>query len=121
MTGRHLGPKSAVAALEELFLGDGASRDGRVREGITLVLIDELDLLLTRKQKVRRPECSSKWSEAVAETHLACKLKAGWVWCSTRQPCVMPDAGCNSMAPGVLPMPACHVSRLIRHMHMCIS
>ena len=47
-----MGPKSAVAALEELFLGAGASRDGRAREGITLVLIDEMDLLLTRKQKV---------------------------------------------------------------------
>ena len=53
MTGRHLGRKSAVAALEELLLGGGAPRDGRVREGITLVLIDEMDLLLTRKQKVR--------------------------------------------------------------------
>jgi hypothetical protein len=52
MTGRHLGPKSAVVALEELFLEGGVSQNGRVREGITLVLIDEMDLLLTRKQKV---------------------------------------------------------------------
>lgn len=64
MTGRHLGPKSAVAALEELFLGAGASRDGRAREGITLVLIDEMDLLLTRKQKVGHWMSGTKFSSS---------------------------------------------------------
>ncbi len=51
MTGEHLGPKSACAALEELFLG--GRRRGGAQDGVTLVLIDEMDLLLTRKQKVR--------------------------------------------------------------------
>lgn len=52
MTGEHLGPKSAVNALEELFLEGKSARGGRAREGVTLVLVDEMDLLLTRKQKV---------------------------------------------------------------------
>ncbi len=47
MTGEHLGPKSAFAALEELFLGGG--RSGNSNDGVALVLIDEMDLLLTRK------------------------------------------------------------------------
>lgn len=52
MTGEHLGPKSAVNALEELFLEGGSASGGRARGGVTLVLVDEMDLLLTRKQKV---------------------------------------------------------------------
>jgi len=46
----HLSPGVALSHLEELFNG----QEGAVRKrGVTVVLVDEVDLLVTRNQQVR--------------------------------------------------------------------
>lgn len=50
LTGYHLGPQKSLAALEEIFSA-GGRRDSTSR--VTVLLLDEMDLLLTRTQAVR--------------------------------------------------------------------
>ena len=48
----HLSPGVALSHLEELFSGQqGAGR----RAGVTVVLVDEVDLLVTRNQQASFP------------------------------------------------------------------
>ncbi|KAK9830101.1 hypothetical protein WJX72_009780 [[Myrmecia] bisecta] len=49
LTGQHLSPGSAVSALEEMFSTGARSGPGKQ---VTVVLVDEMDLLVTKKQTV---------------------------------------------------------------------
>ena len=51
MTGIHTSPASAEQLLDDMF-GGGGSRQGGAAP--TLLLVDEMDLLLTRNQRVRQ-------------------------------------------------------------------
>ena len=50
MTGNHVGPTAAAAALEEMFSGGGGR--GGTSKRVTILLVDEMDLLVTKKQTV---------------------------------------------------------------------
>lgn len=56
LTGRHFSPGIALAHLEELFTGARACR----RRTTTVLLVDEMDLLVTRNQQASPslPPCS---------------------------------------------------------------
>ncbi len=53
LTGRHVSPASAAQLLEEMF-GSGRRGSGGGGGGarMTVVLVDEMDVLITRQQKV---------------------------------------------------------------------
>lgn len=51
MTGQQYSCGTALAHLEELFSGGGRSGRGK---GMTIVLADEMDLLVTKKHEVSR-------------------------------------------------------------------
>jgi Cdc6-like AAA superfamily ATPase len=51
LTGEHLSPGVALTHLEELFNSQEGSN--RKKGGVTVVLVDEVDLLVTRNQQVR--------------------------------------------------------------------
>lgn len=48
LTCNHVGPTTAAACLEEMFSGGGRGTSKRV----TVLLVDEMDLLVTKKQTV---------------------------------------------------------------------
>ena len=50
LTGQYLSPGTALTHLEELFGGGGGQAVRR--RGVTVVLLDEMDLLMTRNQQV---------------------------------------------------------------------
>ena len=52
LTGQYLSPGTALTHLEELFGGGGGGGQMARRRGVTVVLIDEMDLLMTRNQQV---------------------------------------------------------------------
>lgn len=49
LTGNHVGPTTAAALLEEMFSSGG--RAGTSKR-VTVLLVDEMDLLVTKKQTV---------------------------------------------------------------------
>jgi len=56
LTGARASPPAALAALEAMFGGGGAAgsaRGGGAAPRVTVLLVDEMDLLVTRKQSVR--------------------------------------------------------------------
>jgi len=57
LTGARASPPAALAALEAMFGGGGAAGGARGGGGagprVTVLLVDEMDLLVTRKQSVR--------------------------------------------------------------------
>ena len=57
LTGNHVGPATAAASLEEIFSGGGGGGRGGTSKRVTVLLVDEMDLLVTKKQTVRVP-CS---------------------------------------------------------------
>jgi origin recognition complex subunit 1 len=52
LAGQRLGPGRALAALEAMF-GVGSSSSSTSRRGMTLLVVDEIDVLITRDQSVR--------------------------------------------------------------------
>ena len=52
LTGHHVGPTTAAAALEELFSSGGGGGRGGTSKRVTVLLVDEMDLLVTKKQTV---------------------------------------------------------------------
>ena len=52
LTGERVGTKAALLALEALFRSAGQSKQGSAAP-MTVVLVDEMDLLVTRNQTVR--------------------------------------------------------------------
>ncbi len=58
IAGVRWGPARALAALEEAFSGGGAVRQGAAGGGgarhMTLLLVDEIDVLITKDQAVGR-------------------------------------------------------------------
>lgn len=53
LTGEHLSPGAAGQRLEEMFLGK-QGRKSAASGSVTIVLVDEMDLLVTRNQTVCR-------------------------------------------------------------------
>jgi len=52
MTGNHVGPTTAAASLEEMFSSGGGGGRGGTSKRVTVLLVDEMDLLVTKKQTV---------------------------------------------------------------------
>ena len=59
LTGKQVSPAAAVDALEQMFTPCSGGGDGKAGgEGarrVTVVLVDEMDLLITKKQQARLP------------------------------------------------------------------
>ena len=55
--GQRLGPGRALAALEQLFSSSNDSTNARDKsgknQGMTLLVVDEIDVLITKDQSVR--------------------------------------------------------------------
>ena len=68
LTGQYLSPGTALTHLEELF-GGGGGGGGQAarRRGVTVVLIDEMDLLMTRNQQVRCPQQAPACRECLTQ------------------------------------------------------
>ena len=56
LTGDRAGPQTAANALEEMFSG-GGGKSGSARRRATIVLVDEMDLLVNKSQVGRLHEC----------------------------------------------------------------
>lgn len=56
MTGNHVSPANAEQLLDDMFTGGGSQRRGAAP---TVLLVDEMDLLLTKNQRVREKRCPS--------------------------------------------------------------
>lgn len=52
LTGNHVGPATAAASLEELFSSGGGGGRAGTSKRVTVLLVDEMDLLVTKKQTV---------------------------------------------------------------------
>ncbi|KAL3142669.1 hypothetical protein ABBQ38_002975 [Trebouxia sp. C0009 RCD-2024] len=52
LTGNQVGPTTAAAALEELFSSGGSGGRAGTSKRVTVLLVDEMDLLVTKKQTV---------------------------------------------------------------------
>lgn len=52
LTGKHASPATAAEQLEALFSGGVC---GAAPKRVTVVLVDEMDLLITKKQQARIP------------------------------------------------------------------
>ncbi len=52
LTGNHVGPTTAAASLEEMFSSGGGGGRGGTSKRVTVLLVDEMDLLVTKKQTV---------------------------------------------------------------------
>ncbi|KAL0033288.1 hypothetical protein WJX77_001908 [Trebouxia sp. C0004] len=52
LTGNHVGPTTAAACLEEIFSSGGGGGRGGTSKRVTVLLVDEMDLLVTKKQTV---------------------------------------------------------------------
>ena len=52
LTGNHVGPTTAAAALEEMFSSGGGGGRAGTSKRVTVLLVDEMDLLVTKKQTV---------------------------------------------------------------------
>jgi hypothetical protein len=50
LTGDRAGPQTAANALEEMFSGGGGGKGGSARRRPTIVLVDEMDLLVNKSQ-----------------------------------------------------------------------
>lgn len=50
LTGKHASPASAAEHLEAMYSGGGSGGGGSSR--VTVLLVDEMDLLITKKQQV---------------------------------------------------------------------
>lgn len=55
LTGNQVGATTAAAALEELFSGNGGGGRAGTSKRVTVLLVDEMDLLVTKKQTVITP------------------------------------------------------------------
>lgn len=72
LTGHHLGPPRSLAALEEIFSVRGRAENA---SRVTVVLLDEMDLLLTKNQAVRS---SGYRTLLLAVGGLAVAVDAAW-------------------------------------------
>ena len=52
LTGNHVGPTTAAALLEEMFSSGGGGGRAGTSKRVTVLLVDEMDLLVTKKQTV---------------------------------------------------------------------
>ena len=52
LTGNHVGPTTAAASLEEMFSSGGGGGRAGTSKRVTVLLVDEMDLLVTKKQTV---------------------------------------------------------------------
>ena len=52
LTGSRVGPTTAAAALEEMFSSGGCGGRAGTSKRVTVLLVDEMDLLVTKKQTV---------------------------------------------------------------------
>ena len=52
LTGNHVGPATAAASLEEMFSSGGGGGRAGTSKRVTVLLVDEMDLLVTKKQTV---------------------------------------------------------------------
>ena len=52
LTGHHVGPTTAAASLEEMFSSSGGGGRAGTSKRVTVLLVDEMDLLVTKKQTV---------------------------------------------------------------------
>ena len=78
LTGRHLSPGIALNHLEELF--NGQSNVHRKR-GVTVFLVDEVDLLVTRNQQVKDTSSTGSLKVKVDFT----RLVSCWMSCITNR------------------------------------
>ena len=65
-----MGPTTAAAALEEMFSSSAGGGRAGTSKRVTILLVDEMDLLVTKKQTVSHCSCSACMVEfqSISET-----------------------------------------------------
>ena len=72
LTGKHASPATAAEQLEAMFSGGvcGASAPKRV----TVVLVDEMDLLITKKQQASNPASDARYRFSREAPEMHCRM-----------------------------------------------